>query len=94
MPFITCPQCHNQVSIDIEACPHCGTLIRSKTTSPYYEYKTKRVTCWGKASSNKIVKKLRKDKEAGWKIISIVEDHLHSGLLRHVVKVNFEREIK
>lgn len=94
MSLIQCPKCLKQIDTSAETCPHCGTPLNVKDNAPYYEYKSVRVTCWGRASSDTIVKKLQEEKNDGWKIVSIVEDHLHSGILRHVVTVVLERELR
>ena len=94
MDLIQCPKCLNQIASVEESCPHCGTPISRKDNTPYYEYKSLQVTCWGRPSAEAVVKKIQDEKDDGWSIVSIMEDHLHSGLLRHVVKVVLEREIQ
>lgn len=31
--FVTCPQCHAEISEDREACPHCGTPVVSENAN-------------------------------------------------------------
>ncbi len=95
MTLIQCSECGKQISSNAESCPHCGNPIQKKhTTIPLYEHKTVRVTCWGLGGSNAIVKKLSKEFNSGWEIVSTIEDHWRGGILRHVYTVVLKRRKK
>lgn len=92
MSLIQCSECGKQISSNAVSCPHCGNPIKvQKTTMPSYENKTVRVTCWGLGGSNAIVEKLSNELNAGWEIVSTVEDYWRGGMLRHVYTVVLKR---
>ena len=95
MSLIQCSECGKQISSNAEFCPHCGNPMRNnQVIFPSYENKTVRVSCWGLGGSNAIVKKLSKNLNEGWEIVSVVEDHWRGGILRHVYTVILKRRKK
>ena len=95
MSLIQCPECEKQISSNADSCPYCGNPIKLAVQRPItYENKTARVVCWGLGGSNAIIEKLQPELNAGWEIVSTVEDEWRGGIIRHVYTVILRRAKK
>ncbi len=95
MALIKCPECGKDVSTSAETCPHCGYSLKKQqapqTARPIsYEQQTVKIRCWGRGQG-KLNDKLLPYTNAGWEVVSIVEDHWQGGVLSPVYKVILRR---
>ena len=95
MALIKCPECNNDIRTNATVWPHCGNPLKAETkTKIVYENMTTRVSCWGLGGSNAIIEKLHPYLSNGWEIVSTVEDHWRSGIIRHDYTIILRRPKK